>query len=66
MMEVSLWMLVFVMLQSNGEIATQEIDIFGHIDDCMYAAEIYVAQAEDPKPYNWDFVCLEMSGEDDV
>ena len=39
-----------------------EIDIFGHLDDCMYAAEI-MAQAEDPKPYNWDFVCLEMAHE---
>ena len=63
MMEVSLWMLVFVLLQPNGEIATQQMDIFGHIDDCMYAAEIFVAEAEVYRPYNWDFVCLEMEHE---
>ena len=66
MMEVSLWMLVFVLLQPNGEIATQQMDIFGHIDDCMYAAEIFVAEAEVDRPYNWDFVCLEMDTEGEL
>ena len=63
MMEVSLWMLVLVLMQSDGKIATQQMDIFGHLDDCMYAADMIVAGTEVNRPYNWDFVCLEMDTE---
>lgn len=63
MTSVNLWMLVFVMLNNNGDVVTQQMDIYGNIDDCMYAAADYAEWADNPLPLNWDFVCLEMEAE---
>ena len=59
---VELWVLVFVMLTPTGEIQTHEVDFFGNIDDCFITAEELVMSADDSRPWNWDFVCLEYDG----
>lgn len=58
-MQVSLWLLVFVMLSPTGEVETHEVDIFGTIDACFQTADELVMSADDSRPWNWDFVCLE-------
>jgi len=58
-MDINLWVLVFVMLTSTGEIETHEVDFFGNIDECFQTADELVMSADDSRPWNWDFVCLE-------
>ena len=58
MIEASLWVLVFIQLTTTG-VVTQEIDIYGDMDECYVAAEDIIIKAGDPEPWNWDFVCLE-------
>ena len=58
-MDINLWILVFIMLTPTGEIETHEVDFFGNIDECFQTADDLVMSADDSRPWNWDFVCLE-------
>lgn len=58
-MDINLWVLVFIMLTPTGEIETHEVDFFGNIDECFQTADNLVMSADDSRPWNWDFVCLE-------
>lgn len=58
-MDINLWVLVFIMLTPTGEIETHEVDFFGNIDECFQTADDLVMSADDSRPWNWDFVCLE-------
>lgn len=56
---VGLWMMVFVGLLPDGTVTTTKMDLYGTLDECMYAIEEIVIDAGDPRPWNWEFVCLE-------
>lgn len=56
---IELWVMVFVGLMPDGSVETAQVDMYGTLDDCMMAVEEIVIDAGDPKPWNWDFVCLE-------
>lgn len=62
MIEVNLWLLVYIVLTSTGEIETHKIDLFGSLDECMYTVEEIVDRAGNPRPWNWEFTCLEYQG----
>jgi hypothetical protein len=59
MMDVNIWLLVYIVLTPTGDVETHKIDLFGSLDECMYTVEEIVEQAENPRPWNWEFTCLE-------
>ena len=57
------WILFFVMLTPEVEFYNERVDEFNTMDECYYAMSEVATSFPDIDPLNWDFVCLEYTGQ---
>lgn len=54
------WVLVFIMLNTNGNVDSMIVDQYSTQEACWEQADTYYEKGPgENSPLNWDFVCLE-------